>query len=126
MDKVFFPININDTHWTLAVADMEKKVVSYYNSLKEVGRFYVNAVLRLLADHAVDKGVAIFQESQWDIVLSDKTIVPQQDNEYDCGLFVITCADYVSDDLPLAYHQEDMPEARKKWAAAILRGSIDY
>jgi hypothetical protein len=35
-------------------------------------------------------------------------------------------ADFLSDDLPLAYMQKDMPLMRQKIGAAILRGSLDY
>jgi sentrin-specific protease 1 len=52
--------------------------------------------------------------------------VPQQQNGYDCGVFSIMCADYVSDNLPLSYVQEDMQNNRVKIAAAIRRGHLTY
>lgn len=50
-------------------------------------------------------------------VLSDPNVVPQQLNGVDCGLLVMTCADQLPDDLPLAYDQDSMPENRIKYAA---------
>ena len=35
--KVFFPINISNTHWTLAVSYMDEKKIVYYDSLGGVG-----------------------------------------------------------------------------------------
>jgi len=125
MDKIFFPININNDHWTLAVADMEEKVIRYYNSLTRRGTFYVDAILRFLADHALDKSVGDFDITQWrKVTYVDDA--PQQDNGWDCGMFVILAASFLADGLPLVYHQGEIDEYRMKVAAAILRGYISY
>ena len=52
--------------------------------------------------------------------------MPQQVNGVDCGLFACMCADFLSDDLPLRYSQNDMAFFREKMCADILRGSLAY
>jgi Ulp1 family protease len=32
-DELFFPINTNDSHWSLVVVNPKKKTFTYYNSL---------------------------------------------------------------------------------------------
>lgn len=51
---------------------------------------------------------------------------PQQQNGYNCGVFVITAMDYLADDLPLCYDQNDVDNNREKIAAAIHRGSLAH
>ena len=38
--------------------------------------------------------------------------MPQQCNGVDCGVFTTMCADFISDDLPLNYHQSEMSHYR--------------
>ncbi|RYY81263.1 hypothetical protein EON63_15820 [archaeon] len=51
---------------------------------------------------------------------------PQQENGFDCGVFTIMAADFLSDDLPLEYDQNEMEERRYRIAQYILKGSLPY
>lgn len=124
-DKIFVPININNTHWTLAVVYIQKKEIHYYDSMSGSGRKYLQPLLNWVRDDAKDKKNVDIDTTQWKL-LDRMDYVPQQENGYDCGMFVITCADYLSDDLPLSYDQEDIGSNRVTFAAAIIRGSISY
>jgi Ulp1 family protease len=126
-DKIFIPINILNTHWTLGVVYVQKKEIAYYDSMSGNGRQYLRALLRWLQDEAKEKKGITLDVSDWTLIDShDGEDVPQQHNKFDCGAFTTICADYISDDLPLVYSQEEMPSIRAKIGAAILRGVIDY
>jgi Ulp1 family protease len=128
MDKLFFPINLSNTHWTMAVVSMQLKEIYYYDSMS--GRSnrgkYVDILLHWLDDEAkhrckTDK----FIRADWNL-FHEETHVPLQTNGYDCAVFAILCADFLSDNLPLHYDQSSMPLYRRKIVAAIIRGSLNY
>lgn len=68
-----------------------------------------------------------FEESQWKLFNSiDLNDVPRQKNGYDCGVFTIMYADFLTDNLPFSFSQADMALFRGRICAAILRGNLDY
>ena len=58
-------------------------------------------------------------------LIQDKDI-PQQTNDFDCGVFSVALADFKSDNLPLVYSQTDMPYWRTKIGCDIVRGKLRY
>jgi len=125
-DKIFIPVNIHNTHWTMAVVFIVKKEVHYYDSMSGSGRKYLSALQQWLKDEAKDKKGVDLDTADWKL-LDREPDVPQQSNGYDCGVFSIMCADYLSDDLPIgSYSQSEMPAYRVKIGCSILRGSIPY
>ena len=124
-DKIFCPINVNKSHWTLLVLYIRLKKIVYYDSLGGSSfSKYLNGALRYLEDEADRLGRG-FLPDEWELVSSAK-YTPQQENGIDCGVFTIMFADFLSDDLPLAFSGEYMPLFRKKIFANILRGSMKY
>ena len=76
-----------------------------------------------------DKKNSQLNENEWTREAAIHTIskFPQQHNGSDCGMFTLMYADFISDNLTLSeLSQSDMKEYRKKTAAAILRGSLNY
>ena len=126
LDKVFIPINISKTHWTLAVVFIQQREIHYYDSTNGDGNKYKNALLQWLIDEARNKN-STFDASEWEL----KSIkdCPQQHNGYDCGVFTIMCANFLSDNLPIletSYGQRNMALFRMKIACDILHGSYRY
>lgn len=125
MDKIFFPINISNTHWTLAVIFMTKKEIVYYDSMSGRGDVFLKGLQNWLRDeHKEKKKGQELDLSEWSSYCMND--VPQQRNGTDCGVFTIVCADFLSDDLPLQYSQEHMKYFRIKIGADILRGHLTY
>ena len=125
MDKVVFPININKTHWSLLCIYVQMKRIVYHDSLNWSGRKYLEAARQWIVDEAKDKkGIANYDVSDWELI-DREPHVPQQMNGADCGVFVILCADFLSENLYLDYTQEDIEFYRRKIAADILRGSLN-
>lgn len=126
MDKVYMPVNISNTHWTLLVIYVQIKRIHYYDSMSGSGKRYLEAAKRWIVDEAKDKkGINDYDVSDW-VLVDREPNVPQQMNGVDCGVFTTVCADFVSDNLPLDYEQDHMPFFRRKIAADILRGSLRY
>jgi Ulp1 family protease len=124
-EKIFCPVNISNTHWTLAVIYMQQQEIHYYDSMSSSGEFYLQALKKWVYDDVLDKQQQTLDMSSWKL-LDRMSHVPQQRNGFDCGMFAITHADYLADDLPLEFSQEEMVMRRMKVASMILQGSIEY
>ena len=109
----------------MLVMYIQKKRIEYYDSFGSSGRRYLEGALRYLGDEANKLGKADFNSGEW-VLNSPGKAIPQQENCHDCGVFSTMCADFISDNLPLQYSQEQMPHIRHKICANILRGSLKY
>jgi sentrin-specific protease 1 len=118
MDKVIIPINIRNTHWALAVIQPMDRSIQYYDSLSSKGKVYTDALARWMNDRTNFSGLVT-----WDCSCP-RILVPQQTNDYDCGVFTVCCADRLAIDLDLDYTQQDMSTLRIKIGTDLLRGSI--
>jgi sentrin-specific protease 1 len=127
-DKIFCPANIDQQHWTLTVIFMQQKTIVYYDSMGDQGRRYVDGLFRYVQDeHQDKKGVPPPNPEEWTLVYGSRDGCPQQQNGFDCGVYACVCADYLSDDLPLIYTQEDITNFwRTKIGVAILNNQLDY
>lgn len=124
-DKIFCPVNVRNTHWTMAVVYMQKKEIHYYDSMSGSGHEYLQALKKWVSDDVKDKKGVELDTSSWTLV-SRPPDVPQQRNGFDCGVFTITFADYLADDLPLLFSQQDISANRQRFALSILKGGVPY
>ena len=126
LDKVYFPVNIFNTHWTMVVLYMQRKEIRYYDSMNGKGTRYLEGVKQWIVDEAREKkNNPNYDVSGFRLIDQDPQ-VPQQMNGVDCGVFATVSADFISDNLELSYDQRNMPYFRRKIAADILRGSLTY
>ena len=88
------------------------------------GAFYTDALFRWIQDEAVTRGLDINME-EW-TTYSRSHEIPQQGNGFDCGVFTIIAANFLSDNLPLLYSQGNMGLFRLKIIFRILNGCLDY
>ena len=124
-NKIFCPININNSHWTLLVMYIKLKKIVYYDSMgRSSCSKYLNGALRYLGDEADRLGRG-FLPDEWELVPTDLNNTPQQQNGYDCGVFTIMFADFLTHNLPLSFSQEIIQLCRKKICLNIIRGYLD-
>ena len=128
MDKVFFPINIGGSHWTLVIAYIQEKKIQYRDALGAPGKKYTSAVRQYLIDEMRDKKGVVMTQAQQDEWVIEPTPddTPQQENGYDCGMFVCMFADFILQNLPMKFTQADMPGLRIKLCYCILHGTLLY
>jgi len=135
MEKLIFPINTNNNHWTLACVYIPVKEIHYFDTYIEVGNegeceytdksdYYMGGLIMWIIDEGKRRG-EIQTEEGWSLINRSHDI-PQQGNHHDCGVFTIVCADFLTDNLLLEYSQNDMPFWRKKIGIDILRGQLRY
>ena len=91
------------------------------------GKVHLDALLRYLQDEYVDKKqTAMPDMGEWALTTCIRNETPQQFNGYDCGLFTILFADFLSENLPLSFDQQHIPALRTKICASIMEGRLWY
>eukprot|EP01041_Mallomonas_annulata_P013083 gene13083-27619_t len=127
MEKLFFPINLKNTHWTLAVVYVQRKSIRYLDSMAGGGDRHLQALLRYMSDESKAKRGVDIDPEEWELVRCTQTNTPQQQNGVDCGVFATMMADFLSDDIdPLHLTQNDISHFRRKICHSILRGELPY
>lgn len=117
--KLFFPILTKNRHWVLIYVDLKLFKISYYDSLlyrykraylKEIVKEYISKVYYYIHCKYIE-----FQQ-KWKILFKD---CPQQNNLYDCGVFICKYVEYLSMDKKFDFTQKDMNRFRKKIFSAV-------
>ena len=154
-EKIYFPINIGNAHWTLLVLFVQLRQIHYYDSMDGRGKKYLDTILQWVVDEGKEKKEIVVDTSDWLLVehysvekvkqilaangneeffranyskFGQRHYVPQQNNGFDCGMFVCMNCDFITDDVPLldAFTQQDMEHFRRKIGTDIIRGNIKY
>ena len=138
LKNIFCPINLRDTHWTIAVISVEEKKIRYYDSSNQVritrrrGKNHpvmaacmphLEGLLQYLKDEWKKKKVGAFDDSEWEL-LEDTSPIQDGSNTWDCGVFISMYADFFSRDLQPVLKESDMNLFRKKIALAILKTNV--
>ena len=125
MDKIFFPININNSHWSLTIVFIMLKKIVYFDSLHRNGEIYVDSLMQWIIDEGYNRYKKIINKEDWKLMYKN-TACPKQGNDNDCGVFTILCANYNSDNLELTYNQDQMNFFRIRLAINIIHGNLNY
>ena len=121
--SLMFPINIiEEDHWVLVVAHLWKKEIRYVDSCGAPGDKYLNVILRYIQDEYGRNKLA-FVESDWSLIPCDPSIVPQQDNAFDCGVYVCLFVDFIVRESALTFTPQQVTSMRYHIAHAIIKGS---
>lgn len=116
IDKIFIPINLNQSHWALGFIDLRKKEIKYVDSLSSGPNPSSLLILENIKNY-------LLNESQNKIGSDFKLIhekCPQQPNGFDCGVFVCMNTLYLSKDLPLTFNSQDASNMRHYIANLII------
>ena len=126
---VFFPVNVDDEHWILIVADMDARTLTSYDSLGREHGVRLGLIERYLVDEYADKRRGEALPWTWTLANAMKT-TPQQTNAVDCGVFVIATLDVLHRAFELggepdfSFSQQDMPRLRLQALRDLVRGMV--
>lgn len=121
--KIFIPVHLEEEeHWCLICVDFVEKSIKYYDSLGGRNFKCLKRILKyLILEHINKKGIE-FSPGGW--LLRNMTKCPQQENLWDCGVFVCMYAEYLSRDAPLRFSQKHMTKFRIQIASEIGRKKL--
>jgi hypothetical protein len=120
--RVFIPMHINNNHWILAVIDMPNHQILQYdshNSNNEIHHTLLEPLKRWVSDqsgHSIDA-------SSWPII-AQRT--PQQQNGFDCGVFLLIILRRLINNQPLNFTQADIPNTRRQIVADIIHNQLSF
>ena len=144
LDKMFFPINVSNMHWILGIIDMTKKQILILDSSVNdndtavaTPNPYGKTLFQYVSDeHDDKKKKPLPNANEWKIITSSSSanstttitqLTPQQNNSYDCGVFVCYFAASVSNDYPITSFDQgyiDDNNGRERIALSILNGKV--
>jgi sentrin-specific protease 1 len=123
LNKIIFPINQSNQHWTSAVVFMEEEKIQYYDSLGGSGKRYLQVLLQYLQDEHLDKRKCPMKSPELWTLVPCTVETPRQQNGYDCGVFTCLFADWISADRVLEMlSEQEMLLYREHIALSILDG----
>ncbi|KAK4265766.1 hypothetical protein QN277_026779 [Acacia crassicarpa] len=121
-DKIFVPIH-KEVHWCLAIINKKDKKFQYLDSLRGMDNQVLRVLVRYFVDEVKDKNGTDVDVSSWEKEFVED--LPEQENGFDCGVFMIKYADFLSRGLGLCFNQEHMPYFRRRTVKEILRLKAD-
>ncbi|XP_071668465.1 sentrin-specific protease 2 isoform X2 [Patagioenas fasciata] len=122
-DIVLVPIHLR-VHWALAVIDVRKKTIKYFDSMAQKGSKICDTLFRYLQEESREKRNQELSISEWTLHNMEPHEIPQQTNGSDCGVFTCKFADYISRDKPITFTQNNMPYFRKKMVWEIIHQQL--
>ncbi|XP_062462573.1 sentrin-specific protease 2 isoform X1 [Pezoporus occidentalis] len=122
-DLILVPIHLR-VHWALAVIDVRKKAIKYFDSTAQRGDKICETLFRYLQEESQEKRNLELMFSEWTLHSMESHEIPQQLNGSDCGVFMCKYADYISRDKPITFTQNDMPYFRKKMVWEIIHQQL--
>ncbi|PWA83228.1 cysteine proteinases superfamily protein [Artemisia annua] len=122
-DKIFVPVNKENKHWCLAVINKKEKKFQYLDSLGGIDKQVMGVLEQYIVDEVKDKNGEDIDVTSWKQEFV--TDLPNQQNGFDCGVFMIKYADFYSRDIGLCFKQENMPYFRLRTAKEILKLRAD-
>lgn len=114
---ILIPFMVAGVHWCLTAVDVPKKEVSFYNSIE--GKYDDVEAFNLMQAFVADE---VNDFDRWKF--SKVSERPLQDGDNDCGVFVMTFADQISQRKALALKMKDIETIREKITMNILNNKI--
>ncbi|KAK6471211.1 sentrin-specific protease 1 isoform X1 [Huso huso] len=123
MDILLVPVHLG-VHWCLAVVDLRKKSICYFDSMGGTNDEACRILLQYLKQESQDKRNTSLDLGGWQLQCRRRNEIPQQMNGSDCGMFTCKYADYITKDKPITFTQKHMPYFRRRMVWEILNKKL--
>jgi len=118
---ILIPVHLG-MHWCLATIDMQRKAITYYDSMGGNNKGCLKALAEYVKEEHQAKKGAPLDMSKWSQVIASD--IPQQMNGSDCGMFTCKFAEYLSRRAKFTFSQRDMPYFRKRMVYEIVKNKL--
>ncbi|XP_078284281.1 uncharacterized protein LOC144609653 [Rhinoraja longicauda] len=109
-DLLLIPIHL-EVHWSLISVDVRQRTITYFDSQRTLNRRCPKHIGKYLQAEAVKKNRQDFYED-WKGYF--KMNVARQNNDSDCGAFVLQFCKCLALEQPFSFTQQDMPKLRRQ------------
>ncbi|XP_061749229.1 sentrin-specific protease 3-like [Nerophis ophidion] len=109
-DLLLIPIHL-EVHWSLVSVDIPRKAITYFDSQRTLNRRCPKHIFKYLQAEAVKKDQQEFLMG-WKGFF--KMNVGRQNNDSDCGAFVLQYCKCLALEQPFDFGQQDMPRLRRQ------------
>ena len=109
-------------HWCLAVINLKKKGVYFYDSMGSDKTEILKVLLNYLESEHMDKKKTPFDTSSFE--MKNVKDIPTQKNGFDCGMFTLKYSEYLSRNASITFTQEDMPYFRRRLVYEIVNNRV--
>ncbi|CAJ0955416.1 unnamed protein product [Ranitomeya imitator] len=106
---LLIPIHLQ-VHWALVAVNIPNKMISFYDSQGLHLKFCTENILKYIMTEAKEKNHPEFLQC-WQTTV--KKCIPQQKNDFDCGVFLLQYCKCLAQEKPFQFSQDDMPRIRK-------------
>ncbi|KAJ8416823.1 hypothetical protein AAFF_G00327010 [Aldrovandia affinis] len=108
-DLLLIPIHL-EVHWSLVCVDVPRRAITYFDSQRTLNRRCPKHIAKYLQAEAVKKEQSDFLTG-WKGFF--KMNVARQNNDSDCGAFVLQYSKCLALEQPFSFGQQDMPKLRR-------------
>ncbi|XP_062849248.1 sentrin-specific protease 3b [Trichomycterus rosablanca] len=108
-DLLLIPIHL-EVHWSLVSVDIKQRSITYFDSQRTVNRRCPKHIFKYLQAEAIIKQQREFRTG-WRGFF--KMNVGRQNNDSDCGAFVLQYCKCLALGQPFSFSQQDMPKLRR-------------
>ncbi|XP_069776176.1 uncharacterized protein [Narcine bancroftii] len=109
-DLLLIPIHL-EVHWSLISVDVHQKTITYFDSQRTLNRRCPKHIGKYLQAEAIKKNRHDFYDD-WKGYF--KMNVARQNNDSDCGAFVLQFCKCLALGQPFSFTQQDMPKLRRQ------------
>lgn len=109
-DLLLIPIHL-EVHWSLVSVDIPRRAITYFDSQRTLNRRCPKHIFKYLQAEAIKKDQQDFL-SGWKGFF--KMNVGRQNNDSDCGAFVLQYCKCLALGQPFGFGQQDMPRLRRQ------------
>lgn len=117
LEKIFVPINLNQSHWALGMIDLSGRRIVYVDSLSNGPNAVSFAILSDLQSYVVNES----NNAMGSDFALETLKCPQQPNGFDCGVYLCMNALYLSQNASLTFNQNDAVRMRTYIAHLVLK-----
>lgn len=120
IDKMLIPINVNENHWVCAMVDFKNKKILYLDSLCNTSNRSSFMYLERIKDYVIKQSERKIGQDFELVHLPSQ----QQNNGFDCGIFILMNLLQLAKDIPFILTQKDASDFRYHIANEILKHGL--
>ena len=119
---LLFPVYLEwGAHWCLAVVNIAKKTITYFDSVKNENFI----CLKVLQEYLIQESQSsAFHSVVWHGNHQKNIPVQMNSRSFDCGVFLCTHALYLAKNTEFDFTEDDMPSIRKHMAFQLLSKNL--